>query len=83
MSQDLPGEGEGYRWGIKKMVTRDKGEVRTAGEVEWEMNWQCDGKSQHGDLPFSLPPPLQAPPWNEGLSQAALVEGEEERNPKL
>lgn len=40
-------------------------------------------ESQHGDLPFSPPPPRQAPPWSKGLSQAALMEGEEERNPKL
>lgn len=52
-------------------------------EVEWETNWQWDGKSRHGDLPFSSSSALQVPPWGEGLSQAALVEGEEERNPKL
>lgn len=60
-----------------------KGRSETAGDVEWEMNWQWDGKSQHGDLPFSSPPPLQAPPWGEGLAQAALGGWGEKRNPKL
>lgn len=32
---------------------------------------------------FSSSSPLQEPPWEEGSPQAALVEGEEERNPKL
>lgn len=62
--------------------TLGTGEVRTPGEeVEWEMNWQCNGKSPHGDLPFSSSSPLQATPSGEGLTQAALVGGEEEKIP--
>lgn len=58
-----------------------RGSRDTSGEeVEWEMNWQCDGKSQHEDLPFSSSSPLQATPYGEGLSQAALVGGEEEKS---
>lgn len=51
------GKGNGWR-----RMTLGTGEVRTSGEVEWAMNWQCDGKSQHGDLPFSSFSPLQTTP---------------------
>ena len=47
------------------------------------MDWQWDRRRQHVGLPFSSSSPLQAPSWGEGLSQAALVEGEEARDAKL
>jgi hypothetical protein len=47
------------------------------------MNWQWNGKSQHGDLPFSFILTTVGTTLGWEIAPGSNGGGEEERNPKL